>query len=153
VTTLRTRLPAVEGWFRMDDDDPRLLGSRCTTCGTYFFPRESSFCRNPTCEGTTFEEAALSRGGRLWSWTTNHYAPPPPYVAAEPFEPYTIAAVELEDEHIVILGQVEAGTDPGMLRTGAPMELTLATLFSDDAHDYVVWKWRPVSTTPSGAAS
>jgi hypothetical protein len=74
-------------------------------------------------------------------------------MAAEPFEPYTIAAVELEDEHIVVLGQVEAGTDPATLRTGAPMELTLATLFSDDAHDYVVWKWRPVSDSASGAAS
>jgi uncharacterized OB-fold protein len=137
----------------MDDDDPRLLGSRCTTCGTYFFPRESSFCRHPECDGTTFEEVPLSRRGRVWSWTTNHYAPPPPYVAAEPFEPFTIAAVELADEHMVILGQVETGTDPHALRTGAEMELTLSTLYSDDQHDYIVWKWRPVADAATGEPS
>jgi uncharacterized OB-fold protein len=129
----------------MDDNDPRLLGTRCTTCGTYFFPRESSFCRNPTCDGTAFDEVPLSRRGRVWSWTTNHYPPPAPYMAAEPFEPFTIAAVELADEHMVILGQVEAGADPASLRMGEVMELTLSTLFSDDDHEYVVWKWRPVA--------
>jgi uncharacterized OB-fold protein len=137
----------------MDEDDPRLLGTRCTSCGTYFFPRESSFCRNPDCDGTSFEEVALSRRGRLWSWTTNHYAPPPPYVAAEPFEPYSLAAVELADEHMVILGQVDAGTDPASLRLGAEMELTLATLFSDDEHDYVVWNWRPLAESAAGSVS
>jgi uncharacterized OB-fold protein len=137
----------------MDEDDPRLLGTRCTSCGTYFFPRESSFCRNPDCDGTSFDEVALSRRGRLWSWTTNHYAPPPPYVAAEPFEPYSLAAVELADEHMVILGQVDAATDPASLRLGTEMELTLATLFSDDEHDYVVWNWRPLAESAAGSAS
>jgi uncharacterized OB-fold protein len=130
----------------MDDDEPRLLGTRCTTCGTYFFPRESFFCRNPACDGTEFEDAPLSRRGRIWSWTTNHYAPPAPYVAADPFVPYTIAAVELADEHMVVLGQMDRGTDPASLHTGLEVELTLDTLFSDEEHDYVVWKWRPVVT-------
>jgi uncharacterized OB-fold protein len=62
----------------MDDADPRLLGSRCTTCGTYFFPKEMFLCRNPSCTGRDFEEVALSRRGRLWSWTTNPYPPPAP---------------------------------------------------------------------------
>ena len=132
----------------MDDDDPRLLGSRCASCGTFFFPRQSFSCRNPDCDGRVLEEVALSRRGRLWSWTTNHYPPPAPYMAAEPFEPFTIAAVELADEHMVILGQVEAGADPASLRMGEVMELTLSTLFSDDDHDYVVWRWRPVASSP-----
>ena len=37
----KTRAPAIEGWFTMDEASPRLLGTRCTTCGTYFFPKES----------------------------------------------------------------------------------------------------------------
>src|SRR5258708_8695155 len=114
---LRTRVPAIEGWFRMDDDEPRLLGTRCTTCGTYFFPREAFFCRNPSCDGTSFDEVPLSRRGRIWSWTTNHYPPPAPYVAADPFVPYTIAAVELAGEHMVIMRQVDPAAHPASLRT------------------------------------
>ena len=65
--TDRTRAPAIDGWFTMDPVQPHLLGSRCTSCGTYFFPRQSSFCRNPDCAGTEFEDVQLSRTGRIWS--------------------------------------------------------------------------------------
>ena len=142
MTQVRTPAPAVEGWFRMDDGC--LVGSRCTACGTYFFPKETFACRNPACTGREFEEVPLSRRGRLWSWTTNHYPPPAPYVAPEPFEPYTIAAVALEAEHMVVLGQVVPGVDPASLRVGDEVELTVGTLWSDDDHDYMVWRWAPV---------
>ena len=142
------RVPAIEGWFHMGSgepgDSPRLIGTRCTECSTYFFPREASFCRNPDCSSRSFEEVALSDRGRLWSWTTNHYPPPAPYVAADPFVPYTIAAVELPKEKMVVLGQLADGVDAGSLRTGMDVELTVGTLFTDESHDYVVWKWRPV---------
>src|SRR2546427_3249542 len=98
MTHARTRVPAVDDWFTMDEDDPRLLGSRCPSCGTFFFPRASFFCRNPECEGTEFEQVRLSRRGRVWSYTANRYQPPAPYVSADPFEPYGIAAVELDEE-------------------------------------------------------
>ena len=81
---LKERVPAVEGWFTIGDD-PALLGSRCTVCGTYFFPREASFCRNPACRGREFEEVELSRRGRVWSFTDNRYQPPAPYVSPDPF--------------------------------------------------------------------
>ena len=54
-----TAVPAVEGWFTTDAE-PRLLGTRCTTCGTVFFPRASGFCRNPECRGREFDEVELS---------------------------------------------------------------------------------------------
>ena len=145
MTQGKSRVPAVEGWFSLDDADPRLLGSRCTTCGTYFFPREEAFCRNPDCRGRSFEEVELSRRGRIWSFTDNRYQPPAPYVSPDPFVPYAIAAVELEAERIVVLGQLEAGVDPGGLRAGQEVELTIGTLYEDDDHAYLVWKWRPVS--------
>jgi uncharacterized OB-fold protein len=144
MTQGKPRVPAVEGWFSLDDADPRLLGSRCTTCGTYFFPRESFFCRNPDCNGRAFDEVPLSNRGRVWSWTTNHYPPPAPYVAADPFVPYTVAAVELAEEHMVVLGQLADGVDPGTLHAGTEVKLTLGTLFEDDDTVHVVWKWSPV---------
>ena len=141
----RKQVPAVDGWFRMDEQAPCLLGTRCRSCGTTFFPRETAFCRNPACEGSEFETVELSRRGTLWSFTDNRYPPPAPYVSREPFEPYAIAAVELAAERMVVLGQVVPGVAVDRLRAGMEMELVLDTLYSDDANDYVVWKWRPVA--------
>jgi uncharacterized OB-fold protein len=137
----KTRVAAVEGWFTMDEQDPRLLGSRCTTCGTFFFPPTALMCRNPQCDGSELETVPLSRRGRVWSYTVNRYQPPPPYVAADPFSPYPIAAVELTDEKMVVLGQVVS--DGKELAVGNEVELVLDTLYEDEDHQYMVWKWAP----------
>jgi len=153
VPQLKERVPAIEGWFTTGDA-PALLGTRCTACGTYFFPREASFCRNPDCRGRDFEEVELSRRGRVWSFTDNRYQPPAPYMSADPFVPYAIAAVELEAERLVVLGQLESGVEIAGLRAGQEVELVVGTLYEDADHEYLVWKWRPVATSeatrPSG---
>jgi uncharacterized OB-fold protein len=141
--TAKERVAAVDGWFTLDDADPHLLGNRCTRCGSYFFPKASGSCRNPGCDGTELEEAPLSSRGTVWSFTTSHYAPPAPYVATDPFEPFSVAAVELPREKMVVLGQVADGVDPATVRVGDDVELVLGTLFEDDDHEYVVWKWKP----------
>ena len=140
----RDRTPAVEGWFDMDPDAPRLIGTRCGDCGTYYFPKETVFCRNPGCASTALDEVRLSPRGRLWSFTNNCYAPPAPYVSADPFVPYAIAAVELEEEKLVVLGQVD-GAAVEDLEAGMEMELTLAPLFEEDGREVMVWKWRPAA--------
>jgi uncharacterized OB-fold protein len=138
-------VPAVEGWFTTDPDHPALLGTRCSTCGTVFFPPETTFCRNPACDGREFEEIELSRRGTVWSFTNACYQPPPPFVApTEPYEPFTIAAVELAAEKMVVLGQMVPGVGVEDLRVGTEVEVTLGTLYEDDEHTYLVWKWRPV---------
>ena len=43
----------------------------------------------------------------------------------------------------MVLGQLVPGTDIAELHAGQPVELVLGTLYSDDDHDYLVWKWRP----------
>src|ERR1039458_2343919 len=91
----KTRLPAIEGWFTLDEHAPALLGSRCTACGNFAFPKETFFCRNPECQGTEFAETELSRTGKVWSFTDACYQPPKPYEAAVPYVPFAIAAVEL----------------------------------------------------------
>ena len=48
----------------------------------------------------------LSRRGRIWSYTDARYQPPPPYVAADPYVPFCLAAVELAAEKLVVMGQV-----------------------------------------------
>ena len=138
----KTRLPAVEGWFSLDP--PALLGSRCRSCGTYAFPKEAAFCRNPDCTSTEFDEVPLSRRGTIWSYTDACYQPPPPYVAADPYEPFCIAAVELAAEKMVVMGQIVPGVNVADLAVGGEVELVLDTLYEDDEHEYLVWKWQPV---------
>ena len=148
----KTRVPAIEGWFTMDDRAPALLGTKCTSCGNFAFPKETYFCRNPHCKGTEFAETPLSRTGRIWSYTNAGYQPPEPYVAADPYVPFAICAVELAAEQMVVMGQVVPGVGVEDLTVGAEVELVLDTLYEDDEHEFMVWKWRPVASaaTTSG---
>ncbi|HUF85019.1 MAG TPA: OB-fold domain-containing protein [Acidimicrobiia bacterium] len=139
----KTKTPAIEGWFT-SGDEPALVGSRGKETGSYFFPKGVAFSRNPAAPAEELEEVELGRRGRVWSFTTNHYSPPEPYVAPDPFVPYTIVAVELPEEQMVVLGQLADDADPAALKVGAEVELVLGTLYEDDDHEYEVWKWRPV---------
>ena len=142
----KPRAPAIEGWHTMDAK-PHLIGSRCLDCGTYFFPRQEHYCRNPNCDSTEFEDVELSRTGHVWSYTNACYQPPAPYVAADPFEPYAIAAVQLDREQMTVLGQVVTGTSVEDLKVGMPMELVLETLHETEEDIKVTWKWQPVAGT------
>ena len=139
---MATAEPVVEGFF--DPAIPALLGTRCTACGSYFFPAVADWCRNPACSSSEFEELPLSTRGRVWSFTDAQYAPPEPYVAADPYVPFALVAVELADEGLVVLGQAAAGVGVADLAVGQEVELVVETLFIDDEGDKLVWRWRPV---------
>lgn len=143
--------PAVEGWFT-SGDDPALLGTRCVQCRTVFFPRETAFCRNPGCDGEVFDEVELSRTGRVWSYTDARYQPPPPYIPrTDPYEPFALAAVELEAEGIVVLGQVADGYGVDDLTVGAPVDLVVEALYTDDdGTPRTIWRWKPVADQGGG---
>ncbi len=141
----KNTVAAREDWYTLNTEQPRLLGSQCAACETYYFPKHESYCRNPACDSETFNEVELSRRGRIWSYTNAAYPPPPPFVANDPYEPFAIAAVELEKERIVILGQLIKGVTVDDVSIGDDVELVLQSLYEDDENDYVVWKWRPVS--------
>jgi len=137
-------VPAIDGWFTLDDQ-PRLLGTRCSGSGTYYFPPETTMSRAPGFADSELVPVELSRTGTLWSFTNAGYRPPDPYMpVTDPYEPFCIAAVELATEQIVVLGQTPAGVTVDDLHLGLEMELVLDTLYCDDEHEYVVWKWQPV---------
>ena len=90
-------------------------------------------------------DVELSPKGKLWSFTGAEYQPPAPYVPRhDPFQPFSIAAVELEAEKITILGQVIEGVKVADLKIGEEMELVLDTLLEDAETETIVWKWKPV---------
>lgn len=145
----KTRVPAVEGWFTTGDA-PALLGSRCAACGTYAFPAQQRFCPNPHCDSTDHETVELSRTGTVWSFTNASYQPPPPYIVpGDEFEPFTLLAVELGTEKMVVLGQATEGVSVDQLTVGTPVELVVGVLYEDDEHEYLVWRWRPVGPPPA----
>ena len=66
-------------------------------------------------------------------------------MSPDPFVPYTVVAVELETEQMVVLGPLATGADPTKLRVGMEVELVLGPLYEDDDHEYVIWQWAPVA--------
>ncbi len=136
--------PAVEGWWAYDEaSKPHLVGAKCPGCGTYVFPPRSTNCPNPGCATDDLERVALSRRGTLWSYTENRYQPPPPYPQQERFEPFAVAAVQLEPEGIIVLGKVVEGTLAADLKVGMEMELTTMPLYTDhDGAERSVYAWR-----------
>lgn len=132
--------PVVEGWFTTDP--PALRGQRCTTCGATVFPPRATTCPNPDCRGDRLDGVTLARTGTVWSWATNHFPPPPPYVAADPYLPTTVVAVELDGEAITVLGQLADGDDPATLHVGTPVEVVLGELASDDGTPRSMFRFR-----------
>ena len=138
---MSTAEPVIAGWFTTGEE-PALIGRRCPECGTYQFPPTGEWCPNPHCTSTAMEDVELSRRGRVWSYTDAQYKPPAPFVAmTDPFEPFAIAAVELDAERIIVLGQVASGFGVGDLRVGSEVELVVEPI---DPSGALVWKWRPV---------
>ena len=140
-STERARVPAVEGFFTMGDE-PQLIGGRLET-GGYCFPLHLGGS-DPRCPAGSVEEVLLSRRGRIWSFTNSAYPPPPPFIITEPYVPIVVAAVELEVERMVILGQVTPGWTVDDLEVGMEVELDLGVLYADDDTDHLTWQWRPL---------
>ncbi len=141
--------PVIDGWFTTGPE-PRLIGTRCASCKTVFFPKTTGLCRNPACTSRDLADEELSRTGTVWSYTDARYQPPPPYIPADPYEPFVIAAVELAEEKLVILGQLAAGFGTGDIKVGSGVELVVEPLYELDGVQRLVWRWKPLSAPEEG---
>lgn len=144
-----TAVSAAPSWFSIRDEsgEPRLLGKRCEDCGRVYFPPPALRCPDPTCRGARLTLRAMSRHGRLWSFTVNRYQPPPPFPAPSngaEFKPFAVAAVELAEEQIVVIGQMVEGVDGESLRVGDSVALDERLLCVVDDVPHLTWAWRPV---------
>jgi len=80
------------GLLEVADGQPRLLGSRCASCGTDTFPARSS-C--PRCSSEDVGPVALASHGTVWTWTVQRFAPKPPFRAPKVFETFALGYVDL----------------------------------------------------------
>jgi uncharacterized OB-fold protein len=115
--------PSESDLFCMLDDEPRLIASRCETCSEITFPEQPS-C--PRCASQSVARELVGPRGVLWTWTVQTFAPKPPFLAADPFEPFGVGYVELPGQLRVESRLTES--DPSRLRIGLPMKLTLVDL-------------------------
>jgi uncharacterized protein len=131
-------VPKVEGLFT-GTDKPRLIGSKCTKCGTYSFPK-SIYCVNPDCDKDTshVEVVELSNKGKLYTFAVQTYSPPEPF-KLEPFAPFPIGMVDIP-EGLKILSMLT--TDK--VQIGMDVELVTKKLHEDENNIYVTWAWAPV---------
>jgi uncharacterized OB-fold protein len=132
----------VEGLFAETSDGPRLLGSRCASCQTAYFPRAIG-CHNPDCDDSKMEDAQFGPRGKLWSVSVQNYPPPAPVVIPEPYEPFAVGLIDLEDG-LRVLGRLSVA-DPMSVDVGCNVELVIAPLGPDaDGNDIVSWQFAPV---------
>ncbi|HEX4892044.1 MAG TPA: OB-fold domain-containing protein [Hyphomicrobiaceae bacterium] len=108
-------LPIADGLWTTEPE-PRLIGGRKPN-GEIVFPLP------PGDAAAAMEPVALSRRGRLWSWTSQNFEPKEPYAGPKPFKPYLIGYVELPGE--VIVESRIVGAKLADLRLGMAMELTI----------------------------
>ena len=140
MTTTKS-VPVAEGLFAEMDDGPRLLGSKCASCGTPYFPR-SAVCHNPDCGESKMEEASFGPRGTLWSCAIQNYPPPAPARYEEPYTPYALGMVDMP-EGLRVLGRISTD-DPESVQVGAEVELVLERLYLDEnGNEVITWKFRP----------
>jgi uncharacterized OB-fold protein len=133
-------LAVAEGLFAGMEGDAHLIGSRCLGCGSYYFPQSLS-CRNPRCEDKRLESIPLSRQGRLYSFTVQHYRPPALF-RWEHWAPYALGVIELP-EGLRVMAML-AEIDLSALAIDMPMVLTLVPLYhNDEGHPVLTYAFKP----------
>lgn len=124
--------PIAAGLFT---DEPRLIGGRHRATGRIVFPLPP--------HSDEYEPLELPRRGRLWSFTIQRFAPKsPPYRGPEPFEPFAVGYVELDNVVIVESRLVEVSFEA--LRIGLPLEMILVPFRTDeDGNTITTFAFRP----------
>lgn len=135
------RIPVARELFTWSDTGTHLIGSRCSGCGTHYFPK-SITCRNPRCGAKEVHDVLLGPRGRLFSFTAQGYRPPPLF-RMEPWAPYVIGMVELP-EGLRVMGML-TGVTGDAVRIGMELELTVEPLYRDaEGREVVTYKFKPV---------
>ena len=129
-------VPIADGLFT-ETPEPRLLGSRCPSCGAQAFPA-TGYCRR--C-GEETEPAQFGPHGVVWSYTIMHYQMPSPFEVAD--VPYAVAQVDL-DEGLRVSGLLTS-IDFEDLAVGSEVELVIEPIrVNAEGRPVMTWKFAPL---------
>jgi uncharacterized OB-fold protein len=135
------RVPIEPGYFTVPDDPaepPRLLGSRCPSCGEHFYPRRL-VCAKCLHEGC--DDVELGPTGRLWTWTFVHV----PLFAKKDgsVDAYGVGQIDLPEGPRVQAILVGGEDD---FEIGMELRLDLETLSTDpNGNDVVIYRFAPTA--------
>ncbi|MDX2759884.1 Zn-ribbon domain-containing OB-fold protein [Streptomyces europaeiscabiei] len=121
-----------------DGAPPRLVGARCSGCGTVVFPRQDS-C--PRCSQGPISPHLLPVNGRVWSWTLQAFPPKPPYrPPTGGHRPYHVGYVDLGE----VLVEARLAVARAEIRIGLPVRLTTVPAYhDDDGTEVLTFAFRP----------
>ncbi len=129
-----------DGLIKLDGEQARLVGTRCTACETLYFPQAPS-CRNPDCRPKTVERALLPTTGTLVSYTVQRYQPPPLF-RFDDWQPYAIGLVDLGDG-VEVMGML-TGFALDSITIGSPVRLVVEPLYTDaEQRSVLTYKFAP----------
>jgi len=121
---------------------PTDSAKRCASCGATYFPKDV-VCHNPDCDHSDLAEVDFGPSGVVWSYAIQNYQPPPPVVTTEPYAPYAMGVVDLDDG-LRVMGRIDV-EDPMAVEVGAAVELVVGAIGADEAgNEIVTWMFRPV---------
>jgi uncharacterized OB-fold protein len=119
--------PFWPGLFEEAGGAAKLLASRCSTCGSYFFPTRSQ-C--PNCAGTgSLEQVQISGRGTIYASTVVRVPSP---VGLKP--PYACGYVDLADVKLRVFA-LFTGTDVDQFKPGRQVEMVIEPLRTDAKGD------------------
>lgn len=133
----RSQISINEKLFKLPspEEEPHLVAVRCRSCGELSFPKRT---RCITCFAEEMEEVALSKKGKLYSYTIVHHATPS-YTGPVP---YAVGAVELPEGIVILSPLTQCNFDT--LKIGMDVELVLEKLYEDENGSEVIsYKFRP----------
>ena len=134
-------VPVIDGLFEVVAGEARLAGSHCVSCGALYFPRAIS-CRNPACRDKQVELSFLPNTGTLYSYTIQHYQPPPLF-RIDDWAPYALGVVDL-GEGLHVMGML-TGVALDAITIGMPLRMVVEPLYRDaERGDVLTYKFAPL---------
>ncbi len=115
----------------------RLLGYRCTSCGTIYFMRRR-IC--PKCASKEIISIELPKNGYIDNYTIIRQAPD----RFKKYEPYAVAIIDLNN--VKVLAQVTDLSSTNENLDGIPVEAVFRILYEYGKSGHIVYgtKFRPV---------
>ena len=121
-----------EDLFKETPEGLRLVGNKCSACGSVFFPAVE-FCTE--CLNETMEEKVLSKRGTLYSYTITR-VPLPRFPT-----PHALGFVTLPDKVRIFTPLIIGEKD---FEVGAEMEMEIATLWTEGDKNVLGYKFKAV---------